>query len=86
MLSLFKADFIKRISLISGGYTHLGFGALRSVNGFGLVKLRFHVTLGMQLHSKRLPSGSNKIRYEFTVLNITIQQFFTRRHRRKRDS
>ena len=32
--------------LKSGGYTHLGFGALRRVNGLGLVKLRFHVTLG----------------------------------------
>ena len=30
---------------ISGGYTHLGFGALRWVNGLGLVKLRFRVTL-----------------------------------------
>ena len=25
---------------------HLGFGALRRVNGLGLAKLRFHVTLG----------------------------------------
>ena len=31
---------------ISRGYTHLGFGALRRVNGLGLVKLRFHVALG----------------------------------------
>ena len=30
----------------SRGYTHLGFGALLRVNGLGLVKLRFHVTLG----------------------------------------
>ena len=30
----------------SGGYTHLGFGALRRVHGLGLVKLRFHITLG----------------------------------------
>ena len=30
----------------------------------GLVKLRFHVTLGdVRLHSIRLPSGSNIIRY-----------------------
>ena len=33
-------------SYISGGYTHLGFGALCWVNGLGLVKLRFHVTFG----------------------------------------
>ena len=33
-------------SYISGDYTHLGFGALCWVNGLGLVKLRFHVTLG----------------------------------------
>ena len=51
---------------ISRGYTHLGFGALRRVNGLGLVKLRFLVTLRDALHSKRLPSGSNIIRYEFT--------------------
>ena len=30
---------------ISRGYTHFGFGALRRVNGLGLVKLRFLVTL-----------------------------------------
>ena len=30
---------------ISRGYTHLGFGALRRVNGLGLVKLRFLDTL-----------------------------------------
>ena len=30
----------------SRGYTHLGFGALRRVNGLGWVQLRFHVTLG----------------------------------------
>ena len=30
---------------ISRGYTHLGFGASRRVNGLGLVKLRFLVTL-----------------------------------------
>ena len=35
----------------------------------GLVKLRFHVTLGdVRLHSIRLPSGSNIIRYQFTDL------------------
>ena len=35
----------------------------------GLVKLRFHFILGdVQLHSIRLPSGSNIIRYEFTNL------------------
>ena len=28
----------------------------------------FMLPLGMQLHSKRLPSGSNIIRYEFTDL------------------
>ena len=31
---------------ISRGYTHLGFGAFRRVNGLGLVKLKFHFTLG----------------------------------------
>ena len=30
----------------------------------------FMLPLGMRLHSKRLPSGSNIIRYEFTDLKI----------------
>ena len=30
---------------ITSGYTHNGFRGLRRVNGFGLVMLRFHVTL-----------------------------------------
>ena len=34
------------VSFLSCGYTHLGFGAFRTVIGFGLVQLRFHVTLG----------------------------------------
>ena len=40
---------------ISGGYTHLGFGALRWVNGLGLVKLRFRVTLEDAVCTIRLP-------------------------------
>ena len=32
--------------LKSCGYTHLGFGAFRRVNGLGWVQLRFHFTLG----------------------------------------
>ena len=35
-----------RISNISCGYTHLGFGAFRRVNGLGLVQVRFYVTPG----------------------------------------
>ena len=37
---------IKTKPYSSCGYTHLGFGASRRVNGLGLVQLRFHVTLG----------------------------------------
>ena len=33
------------IIINSRDYTHLGFGVLRRVNGLGLVKLRFYVTL-----------------------------------------
>ena len=40
---------------ISSGYTHHRFRGLRKVNGLGLVKLRFHFTLGIRLDSKRLP-------------------------------
>ena len=32
--------------IISCGYTHLGFGAFRKVNGLGLVQLSFQVTIG----------------------------------------
>ena len=41
--------FVKNCAVpidISCGYTHLGFGVFRRVNGLGLVQLRFHVTLG----------------------------------------
>ena len=39
----------------SGGYVHLGFGALQRVNGLGLVKLRFHVTLGDAVSQYKTP-------------------------------
>ena len=42
----FQPLFIPQLTLNSGGYTHLGFEVLQRVNGLGLVKLRFHVTLG----------------------------------------
>ena len=40
---------------ISRGYTHLGFGALRRVNGLGLVKLRFLVTLRDAVTQQKTP-------------------------------
>ena len=49
----------------SGDYTHLGFGALRRVNGLGLVKLRFHVTLGDAVTQRKTPF---RVKYEFTDL------------------
>ena len=42
---------------ISCGYTHLGFGAFRRVNGLGWVQLRFHVTLGDAVTQKKTPLG-----------------------------
>ena len=40
---------------ISCGYTHLGFGAIRRVNGLGLVQLRFYVTLRDAVIQKKTP-------------------------------
>ena len=46
LLSFFMVQILRACAYYnSGDYTHLGFGALRRVNGLGLVKLRFHVTL-----------------------------------------
>ena len=41
-----KLKFLLNFGFISHGYTHLGFGAFRRVNGLSWVQLRFHVTLG----------------------------------------
>ena len=39
---------------ISGGYTHLGFGALRWVNGLGLVKLNFRYVIEGKINRKSI--------------------------------
>ena len=57
-----------RARLISSGYTHHGFRALRRLNGLGLVKLRFHVTLGIRLDSKRLPQGQIEVDMSSLIL------------------
>ena len=41
----------------SRGYTHLGFGTFRRVNGLGWVQLRFHVTLGDAVTQKKTTLG-----------------------------